>query len=287
MSDPVGFIGLGQIGRPMARRLVDSPGGLVVCDVDPQAVARLERHGATAVATPREVGEQCGVVSVMVRDDEQVREVLCGTDGVLAGARDGCVVAVHSTISPATATGLSTVAAARGVRLLDAPVSGGAVGAKDGRLAILVGGADDAFADARPALERMGDLVVHLGPIGAGTRAKLARNLLHFVSFTAATEAQRLAEAAGIDLPTLGAVVRHTDAITGGAGAIMLRDTAAPMGDADPWLPVLDHVRKLGEKDLSLALELAANLGVETPLARIALAGLGAGLGIPSTGGSA
>jgi 3-hydroxyisobutyrate dehydrogenase len=190
------------------------------------------------------------------------------------------VVAVHSTIGPQTARELAQRAAHHDVQVLDAPVSGGAIGAQQGRLAILVGGDEAAFAAARDVLQQLGELVVHLGPIGAGTAAKLARNLLHFVAFTAATEAARLAEAAGIDLVELGKVVRHTDAITGGPGAIMWRDTTAPVAADDNWYPILDHVRQLGEKDLRFALELADRLGVETPLADLALHRLAAGLGL-------
>ncbi len=281
VGQAVGFIGLGQMGRPMARRLADWPGGLWVHDVDPDAVAALERSGAKVAATPREVGERAGVVSVMVRDDDQVRAALEGPDGVLAGAMPGTCVVVHSTIRPDTAHQLAENAASRGVHVVDAPVSGGFMGAADGRLAIMVGGSDEAFAACREALERMGQVVVHLGPAGAGTRAKLARNLIHFVAFAAVTEAQRLAEASGIDLPALGRVVRHTDSVTGGPGAIMLRDTAAEMSPHDDWYPVLDHVRVLGEKDLSFALELATQVGVDAPLARLALERLGPGLGLP------
>lgn len=277
----VGFIGLGQMGRPMALRLADWPGGLWVHDVDQDAVAALERAGAKVAATPREVGERAGVVSVMVRDDDQVRAVLDGPDGVLAGATPGTCVVVHSTIRPDTAHQLAEDAASRGVHLVDAPVSGGFMGAGDGRLAIMVGGSDEAFAACREALERMGQVVVHLGAAGAGTRAKLARNLIHFVAFAAVTEAQRLAEASGIDLAALGRVVRHTDSVTGGPGAIMLRDTAAEMSPDDDWYPILDHVRVLGEKDLSFALELATQVGVDAPLARLALERLGPGLGLP------
>jgi 3-hydroxyisobutyrate dehydrogenase len=109
---------------------------------------------------------------------------------------------------------------------------------------------------------------------------KLARNLIHFVAFTAVTEAQRLAEAAGLDLLALGEVVRHTDAVTGGPGAIMHRDSAAPLAEDDFWYGVLDHVRALGEKDLSFAIELARSLGVDVPLATVALDRLGPGLGL-------
>lgn len=284
VGQAVGFIGLGQMGRPMARRLADWPGGLWVHDVDPEAVAALEQAGAKVADTPREVGERSRVVSVMVRDDEQVREVLDGPDGVLAGAAPGSCVVVHSTIRPDTAHELAEAAAARDVHVVDAPVSGGFMGAHDGRLAIMVGGTDKAFAVCREALERMGEVVVHLGPAGAGTRAKLARNLIHFVAFAAVTEAQRVAEAAGIDLQALGRVVRHTDAVTGGPGAIMLRDTAAPMASDDDWYPILDHVRTLGEKDLSFALELAGQVGVDAPLARLAVERLGPGLGLPEMG---
>jgi 3-hydroxyisobutyrate dehydrogenase-like beta-hydroxyacid dehydrogenase len=123
---------------------------------------------------------------------------------------------------------------------------------------------------------------MHLGPVGAGTRAKLARNLLHFASFTAAAEAQRLAEAAGIDLRKLGRIVRHSDAVTGGAGSIMLRSTTAPLDADDPLREILEHTRALGEKDLSLALDLGAQLGVELPMAQYAVEQFGPGLGLPA-----
>jgi 3-hydroxyisobutyrate dehydrogenase len=146
----------------------------------------------------------------------------------------------------------------------------------------MCGGKDEAFEVARPVLDRLGDMVLLLGPAGSGTRAKLARNLLHFVAFAATTEASRLAEAAGIDPKLLGKVVRHTDAITGGPGAIMLRDSTAPIEPDSPWFGVFDAVRILGEKDLAFAIELAAQLDVEVPLARVALDELATGLGLPS-----
>ena len=282
VPDGVGFIGLGNIGRPMAERLVDWPGGLFVYDVDAEAMAALEQLGAKSAPSPRDLAAHVGVVCVMVRDDEQVRAVVTGPDGLLAGAHTGAVIVLHSTIRAETAAEMELVAAPHGVGVLDAPVSGGAPGARDGRLAIMCGGKDDAFAAAQPVLQRMGELVVHLGAVGSGTRAKLARNLLHFVAFAATTEANRLAEAAGIDLQLLGKIVRHTDAITGGPGAIMLRDTTAPIDPASPWFAILDAVRILGEKDLAFAIELAEQLDVDVPLARVALDRLASGLGLPA-----
>jgi 3-hydroxyisobutyrate dehydrogenase len=269
------------MGAPLARHLLDWPGGLVVCDQRPEACDPLVDGGATAVATPREVAERATVVSVMVVDDTQVEDVVTGADGLLAGASPGTTVAVHSTIRPETAERLAGTAAERDVALIDAPVSGSVLGAHQGTLAVLVGGPEEAVARCRPAFERWSAMVEHVGPVGAGTRAKLARNLVHFVSFAAVGEALRLAEAAGIDLGALGRVVRHTDGITGGPGAIILRDTAAPIPEGDGLRPMMAHARALGEKDLVLALDLGRSLGVELPLAEQALGLLGDALGVP------
>lgn len=277
MSDALGFVGLGQIGKPMAKQWTDWPGGLVVCDVNPDAVASFARRGAVVAHSPAEVAERAGLISVMVRDDAQVSEVVAGA---LTTATPGTVIAIHSTISVATAQRIEREAGEHGVLVVDAPVSGGGMGAASGRLAIMVGGSDDAFAACAQPFAAFADLVVHAGPIGAGTTMKLARNLLHFVAFTAVGEAQRLAEAAGLDLVQLGEVVRHSDAVTGGPGAIMHRATTAPLGADDPWRAVMAHVAALGEKDLSLALDLARELRVDVPLAELARERLGPGLGL-------
>jgi 3-hydroxyisobutyrate dehydrogenase len=248
----------------------------------PEAMDPFVSAGAQAAASAAEVAEQAAVISVVVLDNAQVRSVLTGPDGILRTAKPGTVVAVHSTISDEAAVELAAECAEHGVEFVDAPISGGAGGAKDGRLAIMVGGSESAFAKVREPFGQLAGLVVHAGEVGAGTRMKLARNLLHFVAFTAAAEAQRLAEAAGLDITALGKVVRHSDAITGGPGAIMLRDTTAPVDPEDFWFPILSHVRDLGEKDLALALAVGDRLEVQLPLARLALDNLGTGLGVGS-----
>ncbi|GEP40307.1 putative dehydrogenase/reductase [Nocardioides psychrotolerans] len=288
MSDPtttrVGFIGLGNIGKPMALRLASQASSrslaLSVYDVAAEPLAELAAAGAQVASSVAALAADVDVLCVMVRDDDQVRDVLGEVLGRSERDGDRLTVVVHSTVAPTTPGELATTAARHGVRLVDAPVSGGSMGASAGTLAIMVGGSDDAFATVRPVLDAMASLVVHAGPIGAGTTFKLARNLMHFVAFTAATEAQRLAEAAGLDLKVLGDVVRHTDAITGGPGAIMHRETAAPIAEGDFWHGVFTHVRALGEKDLGFATDLADQLGVEVPLARLALERLGPGLGL-------
>ena len=277
----VGFVGLGNIGKPMALRLADGTVTLWVYDVAPEPLAELENAGAHIAKDLAELAANVDLLCVMVRDDDQVREVL---GGVVAVVRPDdappLTVAIHSTVGPTTPAELADVAERHGVRLLDAPVSGGPMGAAEGTLAIMVGGDDEAYATAEPALSLMGSKTVHAGPVGAGTRMKLARNLLHFVSFTAVTEAQRLAEESGLDLLALGEVVRHTDAITGGPGAIMHRDTTAPMAKDDFWHGVFAHVVALGEKDLGFAIDLADQLGVDVPMARLARTNLAPGLGL-------
>jgi 3-hydroxyisobutyrate dehydrogenase-like beta-hydroxyacid dehydrogenase len=278
--EAAGFVGLGQMGAPMARHLLDWPAGLVVHDSRAEATQPFVDAGARAAATPAGVAAAAGVISVMVRDDAQVEEVVCGAGGLLQAAVPGTVIAIHATIGDETAPRLAKRAEASGVHLVDAPVSGGFVGADQGSLAVMVGAGDEAFARCREAFAPWAGLVMHAGPVGAGTRAKLARNLLHFTAFTAAAEAQRLAEAAGVDLRWLGKVVRHSDAITGGPGAIMLRNTTAQMAETDDWYGILSGVRDLGEKDLSLALELGVKLGIDLPLGSLALRDLAAGLGV-------
>ena len=275
----VGFVGLGNIGKPMAMRLAAADGiDLGVYDVATVPQEELAAAGAHVASSVADLAAGVDVLCVMVRDDDQVRDVM---GQVLGVAGDRLTVVVHSTVAPDTPRQLEMSASRHGVKMLDAPVSGGGMGAAEGTLAILVGGSDEAFAAARPVLDAMSTKVVHAGAIGAGTKLKLARNLMHFVAFTAATEAQRLAEAAGLDLRALGDVVRHTDAITGGPGAIMHRETTAPIAPDDFWFGVFEHVVALGEKDLTFATALADELGVDTPLARLALERLAPGLGMP------
>ncbi len=275
---PIGFIGLGNIGKPMALRLTDWEGGLVVFDFAAEPLAELVNAGARAASSASDLAADCRYISVMVNTDAQVREVL---DEIVGSAEPGTVVAIHSTVAPELPTELEDLGSRYGVQVVDAPVSGGAMGAADGTLAVMVGGTDAAFRACKHPLALMGTEVVHCGPAGSGTAAKLARNLLHFVAFTATGEALRLAEAAGIDLLALGRIVRHTDAITGGPGAIMHRQTAREMTPDDDWYAIFEHVRALGEKDLTHAIALAKRLDVDVPMAHLASTHLTAALGLP------
>jgi len=278
MSDvKLGYIGLGNMGAPMARRLVDWPGGLIVFDVRAEAMEPFAEVGAAVAAAVADVA-QADMISVTVLDDAQVREVV----GQLATtASAGTVIAIHSTIADGTAAELARQFEPAGIHIIDAPVSGGAGAAEKGELATMVGAPREVYERIKPAFKKWASLVIHAGEPGAGTRMKLARNMLTFTSYAAAFEASRLAEKSGLDLQALGRVVRHTDALTGGPGAIMVRDN---MNELDPghWLyDTFLHTRGLGEKDLSLALALGESLDVDLPLAEVALRNLAAGLGIP------
>jgi len=278
-STRLGFIGLGDIGKPMAKRLVGWEDGLTVFDISPKPLAELEAAGAKVAGSVGELAAECTVISVMVNTDDQVRDVM---GEILGAAKPGTVIAVHSTISLDLPARLEDLAGRHDLLFADAPVSGGAMGADAGTLAILFGGSDEAFAAVEKPFALMAAEVVHCGPAGKGTAFKLARNMLHFISYTATGEALRLAEAAGLNLTDLGRVVRHTDAITGGAGAIMHRDNARTMTEEDPWWGIFQLPLGLGAKDLGHAIQMADNLDVDVPMARYAQENLGAALGYPT-----
>ncbi|MGH3723837.1 MAG: NAD(P)-dependent oxidoreductase [Mycobacterium sp.] len=278
----LGYVGLGNMGAPMAQRLVDWPDGLTVFDLRSEAMAPLVAAGAHAAGSIADIAN-ADLISVTVLDDAQVREVV---GEIAPKARPGTIIAIHSTISDTTALELAQHWSPRNIHVIDAPVSGGAPGAHKGELATMIGADEETFERVKEPFSRWASLVIHAGTPGAGTRMKLARNLLHFVAFTAAGEAQRLAESCGLDIAALGKVVRHTDAITGGPGAIMLRDTTEPVTADSFWLPIFTHVRGLGEKDLSLALALGEEKSVELPLAALARERLAASLGVPHEEGA-
>jgi 3-hydroxyisobutyrate dehydrogenase-like beta-hydroxyacid dehydrogenase len=273
----LGYIGLGNMGAPMATKMIEWQGGVTVYDIRTEAMTPLVEKGAGLADSVADLAA-CDIIHITVLNDAQVREVV----GELAGhAKPGTVIAIHSTISDTTAVELAAEFKPQGIHIVDAPVSGGAAAAAKGELATMVGAEREVYERIKPAFKHWASLVIHAGEPGAGTRMKLARNMLTFTSYVAACEAMKLAEAAGLDLQALGRVVRHTDALTSGPGAIMVREN---MNDLEPdnflYQPFL-HTRGLGEKDLSLALALGEAVSVDLPLAQLAFERLAAGLGMP------
>ncbi|OCB35143.1 oxidoreductase [Mycobacterium malmoense] len=275
----LGYIGLGNMGAPMATKMTEWPGGVTVYDIRTEAMTPLAEKGAGLADSVAAVAA-ADIIHITVLNDEQVRSVV----GELAAhAKPGTIIAVHSTISDTTAEELALSLKPQGIHIVDAPVSGGAGAARKGQLATMVGADDEIFARIKEPFACWASLVVHAGAPGAGTRMKLARNMLTFTIYAAVGEAWKLADAAGLNLQDLGNVVRHTDKLTGGAGSIMFRDDTK---DLEPGHFLYDgfmHTRGLGEKDLSLALALADSMSVDLPLAKLALQRLAPGLGVPHT----
>ncbi|MEJ7716842.1 MAG: NAD(P)-binding domain-containing protein [Thermoleophilaceae bacterium] len=194
----VGFVGLGIMGRPMARNIMRAGHELTVHSRSPGPVEELTGEGAEAADSPRAVAERCEAVITMVPDSPDVREVMLGEDGVLAGAIEGALAIDMSTISPAVAREVAAAADGRGVGALDAPVSGGESGAIEGRLSIMVGGSDEHFARAEEMLSAMGT-PTHVGEAGAGQVSKACNQVIIAGVIQAVSEALVLGSKAGVD----------------------------------------------------------------------------------------
>ncbi|MDQ4106972.1 MAG: NAD(P)-binding domain-containing protein, partial [Actinomycetota bacterium] len=167
MAEKVGFIGLGIMGGPMAENLIEEEYELVLYNRTREKAEKLARAGAAVADSPKEVAEKSDIIITMLPDSPQVEEVLAGEDGVFEGVREGALVVDMSTISPVVTRQLAERAAERGASMLDAPVSGGDVGARQGTLSIMAGGGEEDFGRARPLFEVMGRTITHVGPIGA------------------------------------------------------------------------------------------------------------------------
>jgi len=271
----IGVVGLGNMGGPMATNLLADGHEVAGFDIVAGRMAELEGHGGRAAASPADVSRGAELVSIVVLDGDQLDQVTSGPDGVLAGTAPGTVVAVHSTVHPDAVRNVAA-AAPEGVEVLDAPISGGVPGAREGRLAIMVGGDADAFAHARPAFESMGSLVLHLGPAGAGLAAKLARNLMGYVSLLGAQEGRRLADAADVDFDVLMEILDHT-----GAVSTMMRDMLQWRGGDPVYSDDLQPLIDLAAKDLRVTLEFATSLGIDLPGAEVTLEHVADAMGPP------
>lgn len=264
----VAFIGLGTMGTPMARNLVAAGHELVGCDVDP---ARVEALGIPGAATPAEAASWAEVTITSLPAPEIVRSVVLGEDGVLARAEPGSLYVDMSTGPPALARELADALVGRKIDCLDAPVSGGPHGAAPATLTVMVGGEQGAFERARPLLEQLGSLVVHVGGHGAGQAAKLCNNLVAGVTMAALAEACAIAEREGIEPGTLYELL---GASTGDSRVLRNRYPLAGADEAHPasheWTPLF--ALDLIAKDLHLVEELAQQHGVDPAMTVAALA---------------
>lgn len=203
----IAFIGLGNMGAPMARNLLKAGHVLSVFDLNTQAVGALVEAGAVAAASPKEAVTGAETVITMLPAAAHVRSVLTAEDGVLAGIAKGVPIIDSSTIDPASAKALGAMAAEHGNPFVDAPVSGGTGGAAAGTLTFMVGGSAAAFEQVRPVLSAMGKNLVHCGDTGAGQGAKICNNLVLGITMAGVAEAMSLGEALGIDPKVLGGII--------------------------------------------------------------------------------
>jgi 2-hydroxy-3-oxopropionate reductase len=259
MADTVGFIGLGIMGKPMAENLIEAGYDLVAYNRTREKAEELD--SATVAETPKGVAELSDVIITMLPDSPQVEEVLAGEDGVLEGVKEGALIVDMSTISPVVTEELAKKAEEKGASMLDAPVSGGDVGAINGTLSIMVGGGEEDFERALPLFEVMGETVTHVGPVGTGQVVKAANQIVVALTIEAVSEALVLGSKGGVPPEKI------LDVLGGGlAGNKVMEVKREKMLEHsfDPGFRV-----ELHHKDLGIALAAGREYGVTLPITAI------------------
>lgn len=254
----LGFIGLGIMGKPMAKNLLKAGHEVVVYDVVKENVENVVEAGAKSAASSKAVSEECDIIITMLPNSPHVKEVICGKNGVLEGAKEGTIIIDMSSIAPLASQEIAKVCAEKGVKMIDAPVSGGEPKAIDGSLSIMVGGDKAVFDKVYDILMVMGASAVHCGDIGAGNTTKLANQVIVALNIAAVSEAFMLATKAGVD-PAL-----VFDAIKGGLAGSTVMNAKVPMildRNFNPGFKIDLHI-----KDLNNALDTGHGVGSPLPL---------------------
>lgn len=258
----IGFIGLGIMGRPMAKNLMKAGHTVIAYGRTPAKVEALVADGAQRGTSNSDVAARADVVVTMLPDGPEVEQVVLGPSGVLSGAKPGTLIIDMSSINPLVSQKITAACAARGVDFIDAPVSGGEPKAIDGTLAIMVGGDEKAFAKAEPILKCMGSSVLLTGPVGAGNTTKLANQIIVACNIAAVGEALTLATRCGLDPEVV------FNAIKGGLAGSTVLNAKAPMMIARNFKPGFKI--KLHQKDLRNALQTAEARSVSLPFTALA-----------------
>lgn len=253
----VGFIGLGSQGAPMARRIVEADHPLTVWARRPEAVESFADTAATVARTPEELAANSDVVCLCVVSDADVEGVIMRDDGVLAGLAAGGVIAIHSTVHPDTCHRVSSHAAAVGVHVVDAPVSGGGIAAAEGKLLVMVGGEDTVVDRVRPVFAAYADPVLHLGALGSGQMAKLLNNLLFTAQITVATETYEFAARLGMDRIAMAEVLANGSGASRAAGIVA--------GSGFDLSGLRQVASALLAKDVGIMLDVAQRTGAPEP----------------------
>ena len=254
----IGFIGLGIMGKPMAKNLVKAGYDLVVYDIAAAAGQELGETGAQAAASVAEVAQAAGIIFTMMPNSPHVKEVVLGAGGILENAKEGTIIVDMSSISPIVSREIAAACGEKGVTLLDAPVSGGEPKAIDGTLAIMAGGDEAAFKKVEEILLKMGSSAVLVGEVGSGNVTKLANQVIVALNIAAMSEAMVLATKNGVDPEKV------YNAIRGGLAGSTVLDAKMPMvlsGNFDPGFRIELHI-----KDLQNALDCAHAVNSPIPL---------------------
>jgi 2-hydroxy-3-oxopropionate reductase len=262
MAEKIGFIGLGIMGRPMAKNLMEAGYELVLQNRSTEKAEELAKEGnATPAGSPQEVAEACDVVITMLPDSPDVEAVVAGEGGVLEGIREGALLVDMSTISPVVTEELAAKVREKGASMLDAPVSGGDVGAIEGALSIMAGGSEEDFERARPLFDVMGKVATHVGPIGAGQVVKACNQIVVALTIEAVSEALVLGSKGGV------APEKLVEALSGGlAGSAVMEAKKEKFfsHDFEPGFRI-----ELHHKDLGIALAAGREYGVALPVTAI------------------
>jgi 2-hydroxy-3-oxopropionate reductase len=261
MAERIGFIGLGIMGRPMAQNLLQSGYELTVHNRSPEKAQELGEAGASVASSPREVAHESDIIITMLPDSPQVREVVAGEDGVLEGIHEGALLIDMSTISPVVTEELAQAVKEKGASMLDAPVSGGDVGAIEGTLSIMVGGEEEDFQRAMPLLEAMGKTITHVGPTGAGQVVKAANQVVVALTIEAVSEALVLGSAGGFSPKKI------LDVLGGGLAGNKVMEVKREKFLSHTFEPGFRS--ELHHKDLGIALAAGREYGVVLPVTAI------------------
>lgn len=257
----IGFVGLGNMGKPMAERLARAGFPLTVLDLKPAPVADLVALGAKAAAAPRQLAEQSDIVCSVVMNDRQTLELFLAPDGVLAGAATGALIVIHSTVNMATCRALAEAARGKSVHVIDAAVSGAAARAREGTLTLMVGGDAAQIARAQPIFDVIGKRTYHMGALGMGQAAKICNNLMCLVNVQVVEEALRVARAAGIAEATMREVALES---SGQSWALENLQDMRELGRVHAGEAF--DMSIFGRKDIALASKLAAALAAPAPI---------------------
>ena len=267
MIRKVGFVGLGDQGKPIAFNLTAAGFDTMVYDLRPEPVNELVSSGAKAATSLAELATHSELIGICVPEDEHVRGVLLGENAILNHASPGCTIAIHSTVLPETIVELGTAATERGLHLLDACVTGGAIRAKQKQLTYLVGGESNALETARAYLETSAVHIVHAGELGNGARLKLCLNLITYIQWAAAFESFTLAKAIGLPQEILEEAGVSNGQITPLMQAYLGTHKApAETRDSEAMQDLMRGYMQVAEKDLAWALKLARSAEVSLPV---------------------